>query len=106
MSKILQLFWRASRVQAKRATLTVAAIAWGTLSILLLLAFGEGLGVALRTARAGLGVNIAIIWPGDTTLPWKGVDIVVEDAETADPSGLDIALFSAGATSSRWLSAR
>ena len=36
-----------------------------------------------------------------TTLPWKGTDIVVEDAETADPSGLDIALFSAGATSSR-----
>ena len=36
-----------------------------------------------------------------TTLPWKGSDVVVEDAETADPSGLDIALFSAGATSSR-----
>jgi len=36
-----------------------------------------------------------------TTLPWKGTDIVVEDAETANPSGLDIALFSAGATSSR-----
>ncbi|MDX2382018.1 MAG: aspartate-semialdehyde dehydrogenase [Acidimicrobiia bacterium] len=36
-----------------------------------------------------------------TTLPWKGADIVVEDAELADPAGLDIALFSAGATSSR-----
>jgi aspartate-semialdehyde dehydrogenase len=36
-----------------------------------------------------------------TTLPWQGEEIVVEDAETADPSGLDIALFSAGATSSR-----
>ncbi len=35
------------------------------------------------------------------TLPWKGGEIVVEDAETADPSGLDIALFSAGATMSR-----
>ena len=70
---IFQLFWRASRVQKKRAILTVAAIAWGTLSILLLLAFGEGLGVALRTARAGLGVNIAIIWPGDTTMPWRGL---------------------------------
>jgi aspartate-semialdehyde dehydrogenase len=38
-----------------------------------------------------------------TTLPWKGTDITVEDAETADPTGLDIALFSAGATSSRAL---
>jgi aspartate-semialdehyde dehydrogenase len=36
-----------------------------------------------------------------TTLPWRGTDVVVEDAETADPSGLDIALFSAGATGSR-----
>ena len=36
-----------------------------------------------------------------TTLPWKGTDITVEDTETADPSGLDIALFSAGATGSR-----
>jgi aspartate-semialdehyde dehydrogenase len=35
------------------------------------------------------------------TLPWKGGEIVIEDAETADPSGLDIALFSAGATISR-----
>jgi aspartate-semialdehyde dehydrogenase len=37
------------------------------------------------------------------TLPWKGIDIVVEDAETADPTGLDIALFSAGGTSSKAL---
>ncbi|KQM25637.1 aspartate-semialdehyde dehydrogenase [Frigoribacterium sp. Leaf8] len=36
-----------------------------------------------------------------TTLPFRGVDIVVEDVETADPAGLDIALFSAGATGSR-----
>jgi aspartate-semialdehyde dehydrogenase len=36
-----------------------------------------------------------------TALPWRGGEVVVEDAETADPSGLDIALFSAGATLSR-----
>jgi aspartate-semialdehyde dehydrogenase len=36
-----------------------------------------------------------------TTLPWQGEDIVVEDAALADPSGLDIALFSAGATTSK-----
>ncbi len=35
------------------------------------------------------------------TLPWRGGEVVIEDAETADPSGLDIALFSAGATMSR-----
>jgi aspartate-semialdehyde dehydrogenase len=35
------------------------------------------------------------------TLPWHGEDVLVEDAATADWSGIDIALFSAGATTSR-----
>jgi len=39
-------------------------------------------------------------------LPWRGGDVVVEDSETADPSGLDIALFSAGASASRVLAPR
>src|SRR3954454_15781433 len=34
-------------------------------------------------------------------LTFRGQEIEVEDAETADPSGIDIALFSAGATMSR-----
>jgi aspartate-semialdehyde dehydrogenase len=34
-------------------------------------------------------------------LTFRGQEIEVEDAETADPTGLDIALFSAGATMSR-----
>jgi aspartate-semialdehyde dehydrogenase len=36
-----------------------------------------------------------------TKLPWQDEQIVVEDAATADPSGLDIALFSAGGSTSR-----
>ena len=41
-----------------------------------------------------------------STLPWKGGEITVEDAELADPSGLDIALFSSGASSSKVLAPR
>jgi len=37
------------------------------------------------------------------TLAWEGVDIRIEDAATADPSGLDIALFSAGGSTSKEL---
>ena len=73
MSKIFQLFWRASRVQAKRATLTVAAIAWGSLSLVLLLGFGDGLAYQLDLTSAGLGRDIAIFWPGETTKPWQGL---------------------------------
>jgi aspartate-semialdehyde dehydrogenase len=38
-----------------------------------------------------------------STLAWGDREIVVEDAATADPTGLDIALFSAGASTSRAL---
>jgi aspartate-semialdehyde dehydrogenase len=36
-----------------------------------------------------------------STLPWGDGEITVEDAATADPTGLDVALFSAGASTSR-----
>jgi aspartate-semialdehyde dehydrogenase len=35
------------------------------------------------------------------TLPWKGRDVVVEDLATADLTGIDIALFSAGGSTSK-----
>ncbi len=41
-----------------------------------------------------------------SSLPWKGGSITVEDAAVADPHGLDIALFSAGASSSKELAPR
>jgi aspartate-semialdehyde dehydrogenase len=40
------------------------------------------------------------------TLPWQGGEVVVEDAATADWSGLDIALFSAGRATSKVLAPR
>ncbi|MGH8860459.1 MAG: aspartate-semialdehyde dehydrogenase, partial [Jatrophihabitantaceae bacterium] len=41
-----------------------------------------------------------------STLSWDGVDIRIEDASFADPSGLDIALFSAGGAISKELAPR
>lgn len=40
------------------------------------------------------------------TLPFRGEQIVVEDAAEADPTGLDVALFSAGGATSRAQAAR
>lgn len=39
-------------------------------------------------------------------LPWGKTQVTVEDAETADPTGLDLALFSAGGASSKVLAPR
>jgi aspartate-semialdehyde dehydrogenase len=36
-----------------------------------------------------------------STLPWRGEEVVVEDVATADLSGIDIAIFSAGGAASR-----
>ena len=41
-----------------------------------------------------------------STLPFDGRDVVVEDAATADPSGLDIVVFSAGGGTSKALAPR
>ena len=41
-----------------------------------------------------------------TVLPFGDREVTVEDASTADPTGLDIAIFSAGATTSRALAPR
>jgi putative ABC transport system permease protein len=72
-SLILQLFLRSARLQKKRATLTIAALAWGTVTILLLLAFGEGLKRQMTSNEQAMGNNLAILWPGETTKPYKGL---------------------------------
>jgi putative ABC transport system permease protein len=73
MHVIFSLFASASQLQKKRAYLTIASIAWGTVAILLLLAFGEGLKLQLDKNRRSMGENIAVIWPGQTTKSWKGL---------------------------------
>ena len=70
---ITTLFASASQLQKKRAFLTIASIAWGTVAILLLLAFGEGLKRQLDKNRRAMGENISVLWPGETTKAWKGL---------------------------------
>jgi putative ABC transport system permease protein len=70
---VLQLFARSSRVQRKRAFLTIAAIAWGSLALLLLMSFGEGLKAQMIKGNAGMGTNLAIMWPGETSRVYRGL---------------------------------
>ena len=67
------LFVKASSLQRKRAALTVAAIAWGTVAIVMLLSFGEGLKIQLMKGRRGMGENIAVWWPDETSKVWQGL---------------------------------
>ena len=70
---VYNVFIRDFRKQKKRITLTLVALGWGTISIMLLLAFGEGLHRQLNLNRAGLGNGIAIVWGGQTSIPYKGL---------------------------------
>jgi putative ABC transport system permease protein len=73
LTVIATLFLKASSLQRKRAILTVAAIAWGTVAILMLLAFGEGLRNQMAKAQRGMGENIAVWWSGETSKVWQGL---------------------------------
>ncbi len=70
---VWRLFKADAEHQRKRIALTVMAIAWGTLSIVMLLSFGEGLKRAFHRGKRGLGENIAILWPGSTTKAFAGL---------------------------------
>jgi putative ABC transport system permease protein len=73
----IALVWRLFKHDAarnrKRIALTVLAIAWGTLSIVLLLSFGEGLKRAFHRGKNGMGEGIGVLWPGSTTRAYMGL---------------------------------
>ncbi|HYU40644.1 MAG TPA: ABC transporter permease [Vicinamibacteria bacterium] len=87
----LLLVWRLFLVDAarnrKRIGLTVMAIAWGTLSIVLLLSFGEGMKRSFHRTSRGMGEGIGVLWPGATTRAYAGlpsgraISFTDEDAE-------------------------
>ncbi len=82
---------------------------------------GVRLGVVGATGQVGVAMRQILLERGfpveevrffassrsaGTVLPFGDREVTVEDSETADPSGLDIAVFSAGATASRALAPR
>lgn len=70
---IYNVFVRDFRKQKKRIALTLVALGWGTLSIMLLLGFGEGLHRQLILQHKGMGDRIVVLWGGQTSIPYKGM---------------------------------
>src|SRR5512133_2532704 len=73
--------------QRLRTALTVLGITWGTVAVVVLLAFGTGMGRQMRKNAAGLGDGLLIMSGGRTTKPFAGfpegrrLRLVEEDAE-------------------------
>jgi putative ABC transport system permease protein len=59
--------------QKTRAFLTIFAVGWGTLAIILLLAFGEGLRYGIVSGELGAGEQLFIVYPGRTTRVFEGL---------------------------------
>lgn len=61
------------RTQRTRAILTTAAIAWGTVAVVLLLSFGEGLGRQMNNGLINAGNRIMILYGGETGKQFEGL---------------------------------
>ncbi|MBP1766525.1 MAG: hypothetical protein H6P98_640 [Candidatus Aminicenantes bacterium] len=74
------------RSQKTRTVLTVFGIIWGTVSIVLLMGFGVGLGRQMTKNMHGMGEGIMIVWPVRTSISYQGfnkgrsLDFLEEDA--------------------------
>jgi putative ABC transport system permease protein len=61
------------RAQKTRAFLTLFAMVWGTIAVVLLLAFGEGLKIAVEKGLINAGERIFMVYGGTTALPYEGL---------------------------------
>ena len=55
-----------------RTAMTMFGIIWGTLTVILLLAFGVGVQKQMSKNMHGIGEGLAIVWPGRTSMPFEG----------------------------------
>jgi putative ABC transport system permease protein len=69
----LKQIFRDMKGQKLRSALTLFGIFWGTTALILLGAFGHGIHANQVKQFNGLGENIAIVWPGRTSINYKGL---------------------------------
>ncbi len=70
---LLKLFLNEFRKRKKKTTLITFAIAWGTLSLLLMMAFGRGLTNQFRIGFQGLGIDLIMFTGGRTSKDYQGL---------------------------------
>ena len=70
---LLREFYNDIKTQKTRAFLTMFAITWGTIAVVLLLAFGEGLGLTMRNGLLNAGDRIFKVYGGETSMVYEGL---------------------------------
>lgn len=69
---IVREFCSDLKAQKLRAFLTMFGIVWGTVAIIVLIAFGVGFKQQMSVNMHGIGESIAIMFPGRTTKAYQG----------------------------------
>jgi putative ABC transport system permease protein len=64
--------WDALMRNRTRSLLTMLGIVWGLTSVVLLLAYGEGIGGSVLRTFMNIGNNIVVMWPGQTSMQAGG----------------------------------
>jgi len=64
--------WQALMRNRLRSALTMLGIVWGLASVVILLAYGQGLGGSVLHAFLNMGNNVIVLWPGQTSMQAGG----------------------------------
>jgi putative ABC transport system permease protein len=84
---LIKLFLNEFRKRKKKTALITFAIAWGALSLLLMMSFGRGLSNQFRIGFHGLGIDLILFNGGRTSRDYQGlpkgrlISLYAEDME-------------------------
>src|SRR5215831_1352614 len=87
LKELISQGWQALMRDRTRSALTMLGIGWGLVSVVLLLAYGQGLGGCVLSAFLNMGNNVIVLWPGQTSMQaggqraGKSVKYELEDVE-------------------------
>jgi putative ABC transport system permease protein len=72
LKEIIIQGWEALMRNRLRSALTMLGIVWGLVSVVVLLAYGEGVGGSVLNAFLSLGNDVIMMWPGQTSMQAGG----------------------------------
>ncbi len=73
VTELIREFFRDMKTHRMRTVLTLIAITWGTMSVVLLLAFGSGFGDAMRKGMVNAWNRVLIVYGGETGKVYEGL---------------------------------
>ncbi|MBE8571605.1 ABC transporter permease, partial [Vibrio sp. OPT46] len=93
MSSLLQQTWQTLMAHRMKSVLAIIAIAWGVISVVVLIALGEGFYRHQTQSFSFMINNVQVVFPSSTSKPWQGlasrrqIDIPQEKVDMIKQSG-------------------